>query len=68
VCRFGSISDRDHDPVSIIKGSLLGTDWQLLTIKNAGDALAGKRQATQFGGRIQPSPREEYDFYARLAT
>ena len=67
VCRFGAIRDRDHDPITIIKRSLLGTRWQLLTVKNAGNSLAGKRQATQFGDRIHVLPRQEYDFYARLS-
>jgi hypothetical protein len=66
VCRFGAIRDRDHDPVDIIKNSLSGTDWQLVTIKHAGNSLAGKRQAQQFGERIRLSPRQEYDFHARL--
>jgi hypothetical protein len=66
VCRFGAIRDRDHDPVDIIKASLSQTDWKLLTIRSAGDSLAGKRQARQFGSRIRLLPREEYDFYARL--
>jgi hypothetical protein len=67
VCRFGAIRDRDHDPITIIKSSLSGTVWQLLTVKNAGDSLAGKRQAAQFGDRIRVLPRQEYDFYARLS-
>jgi SAM-dependent methyltransferase len=67
LCRFGAIRDRDHDPIAIIKRSLSGTDWQLLTVKNAGNSLAGKRQAIQFGDRVHPLPRHEYDFYARLS-
>jgi hypothetical protein len=66
VCRFGAIRNRDHDPIDIIKNSLSGTDWQLLTIKHAGNSLTGKRQAQQFGERIRLSPRQEYDFHARL--
>jgi hypothetical protein len=66
VCRFGAIRDRDHDPVDIMKNSLASTDWRLMTIKHAGNSLAGKRQAQQFGERIRMSPRQEYDFYARL--
>ena len=65
VIRFGGIADRDVDPVTLLKVSLLDSGWRLTTAISAGDANEGRRQATQFvhGG---PAPREEYDFYARL--
>lgn len=66
VIRFGGIADRDVDPVALLKASLDDSGWRLKTTMSAGDANAGRRQATQFvhGG---PAPREEHDFYAVLA-
>jgi len=66
VIRFGGIADRDVDPVTLLKSSLSDSGWRLTTAVSAGDANAGRRQATQFvhGG---PAPKEEYDFYAVLA-
>lgn len=65
VCRFGGIHDRKHDCLEIAKNSFVDTGWRLTTIKAAGNALNGHRQATQFGD-VQKYPREEYDLYARL--
>ncbi|MFN7374734.1 MAG: DNA methyltransferase [bacterium] len=66
VIRFGGIADRDVDPVELLKTSLNASGWRLTTTVSAGDANAGRRQATQFvhGG---PAPKEEHDFYAVLA-
>ena len=64
VCRFGGIRDRSAEPLEIIKESLKGSGWSTLTIRSAGDANTGKRQANQFGGRVVTSPRREYDIYA----
>ncbi len=66
VIRFGGIADRDVNPVKLLKTSLMDSGWRLTTVVSAGDANAGRRQATQFvhGG---PAPKEEHDFYAELA-
>lgn len=66
VIRFGGIADRNVDPMTLLKTSLKDSGWRLTTVVSAGDANAGRRQATQFvhGG---PAPREEHDFYAVLA-
>lgn len=66
VIRFGGIADRDVNPMGLLKASLHDSGWRLTTAISAGDANAGRRQATQFvhGG---PAPREEHDFYAVLA-
>lgn len=65
VVRFGSINDRDVDHVHLLKESLNASGWVLRTIKDAGDASTGRRQATQF--RLADSaPRIEHDFYAVL--
>ena len=65
VCRFGGIRDRKAEPLDIIKESLKNSGWVVQTIRSAGDANTGKRQATQFGSRVVASPRCEYDVYAR---
>lgn len=66
VIRFGGIADRDVNPMELLKASLTDSGWRLTTAVSAGDANAGRRQATQFvhGG---PAPREEHDFFAVLA-
>jgi DNA methylase len=65
VCRFGGIHDRKHDCLEIAKNSFAKSGWRLKTLKAAGNALNGRRQATQFRD-AQKFPREEYDLYARL--
>jgi hypothetical protein len=64
VCRFGGIRDRHADPLDIIKTSFQESGWRLTTIRDAGDASTGKRQAAQFGVRIAAAPCPEYDVYA----
>jgi DNA methylase len=68
ICRFGGINDRDVEPLDLLKLSLSDTSWRLITIRNAGTAHNGKRQASQFGIRGQSVPKREYDVYARLAN
>lgn len=65
VIRFGGIADRNANPVELLKYSLRDSGWRLTTTVSAGDANAGRRQATQFlhGG---PAPKEEHDFYAAI--
>lgn len=65
VCRFGGIHDRQNDCLEIAKNSFAESGWRLTTLKAAGNALNGRRQATQFGD-AQKFPRDEYDLYARL--
>jgi hypothetical protein len=64
LCRFGGIRDRNAEPLEIIKESLKGSGWSIRTIRAAGDANTGKRQASQFGSRVVGLPRREYDIYA----
>lgn len=64
VVRFGAINDRKIDPARLIKQSFDESPWQLLTLRNAGSASSGKRQADQF---VKSSNAiEEYDVWARL--
>lgn len=63
VVRFGGINDRNADPLEIIKLSLQGTRWRVTTIRAAGNAATGRRQALAFA-TDQPQPRNEYDVWA----
>jgi hypothetical protein len=67
IFRFGGINDRNIDALELAKTSLQGTSWRIVTIKDAGTAYNGKRQASQFGARGKSTPRREYDVYARIA-
>lgn len=64
VIRFGGISDRKASPSEIIKKSLAGSDWQIETIKPAGSARTGKRQADSFL-RKKTNPVVEFDVWVR---
>jgi len=66
VVRFGGIADREAEPVEILKASLEGSPWLLETIKPAGSADRGRRQAFHFAGKLGRA-REEYDAWAMLA-
>ena len=65
VLRFGGIRDRRAEPLDVIKDSLRGSPWRLKTIRGAGSAIAGKRQADTFL-RKRTVPRVEYDLWAKL--
>lgn len=64
VIRFGGIRDRRADPLEIIKDSLQGSGWTITTLRSAGTALDGKRQAESFLGSSS-KPMVEYDVWAR---
>lgn len=63
VVRFGGIRDRAADPVEVIKESLKGSGWGLVTIRSAGLAPSGRRQAQHFGPVVD-APRSEFDVWA----
>jgi hypothetical protein len=65
VIRFGGISDRKAHPLSVVKESLAGSSWKIITIKSAGSASQGRRQAVHFGQTNQPA-QSEHDIWARL--
>ena len=48
VIRFGGITDRRVDPFYIVKHSLEQSGWRISTIRKAGSATDGKRQADAF--------------------
>lgn len=63
VIRFGGITDRRADPLSLIRSSLDDSGWRISTIKEAGSATEGKRQADAFL-RTKSKPIIEYDIWA----
>lgn len=63
VIRFGGISDRRADPLDLVKSSLRDSGWRITTIKKAGSAQEGKRQADAFLRR-KSKPMVEYDVWA----
>jgi hypothetical protein len=51
--------------LSIIKESLADSSWKIMTIKPAGSASQGHRQAVHFRQSNQPA-QAEHDVWARL--
>ena len=66
VVRFGGVGSRKADPLELAKSSFKNSGWHLQTIKPAGDARSGRRQADTFL-RSQANPILEHDLWARLA-
>jgi hypothetical protein len=66
IVRFGGITDRKADPLSIVKSSIKESGWKIATIKSAGSASSGKRQSLHFA-RTSSAARDEYDVWARRA-
>jgi len=65
VIRFGGIRDRNAEPLDIIMSSLNNSAWRISTLRNAGSADAGKRQADYFLVN-RSRPMTEYDVWARI--
>lgn len=63
VIRFGGITDRRANPLDLVKSSLGGSGWRITTIREAGSATEGKRQADAFL-RTKTKPMVEYDVWA----
>jgi hypothetical protein len=63
VVRFGGINDRKADPLHILKLSLRDTGWRLSTVRDAGSASMGRRQASSFG-HIKKTAIDEHDVWA----
>jgi hypothetical protein len=64
VIRFGGISDRRSEPLNLLKRSLSETGWRISTVRRAGTATEGKRQADSFL-RTKSVPLVEYDVWVR---
>lgn len=60
--RFGSISHRRVDHKEMIQQSFAGTGWRVTTIRSAGTASHGNRQARSFAKSPAP-PAAEMDAY-----
>jgi hypothetical protein len=65
VVRFGGITDRGADPREILRTSFQESPWKLTTVRSAGSAESGRRQAVHFG-TTRNTPRLEYDAWAQL--
>ncbi len=63
VIRFGGIPDRRADPLHLIKNSFRDSGWRITTVREAGSATEGKRQADAFL-RAKSTPMVEYDVWA----
>lgn len=63
VIRFGGITDRRTNPLDLIKNSLSDSGWRITTIREAGAASRGKRQADTFL-RKRSTPMNEFDVWA----
>lgn len=64
IVRFGGIADRKADPLAIVKRSINESGWKIATVKGAGTAASGKRQALHFA-RTSTAAKQEYDIWAR---
>ena len=67
IVRFGGITDRKADPLQILRDSFDGSPWFLTTVRPAGSADSGKRQAIHFG-TTQNAPKIEHDAWGRLRS
>lgn len=65
VIRFGGIRDRNIHPYDLIKPSLKDSGWRLITLRTAGTAPHGRRQADTFLPQYS-KPVMEYDIWATL--
>jgi len=63
VIRFGGITERNIDPLTLIRRSIEESGWRIQTTRKAGNASAGKRQADTFL-RNRSKPIMEYDVWA----
>lgn len=62
VIRFGGIPDRRANPLDLIKSSLSNSGWRITTVRKAGTAAEGKRQADSFL-RTRSKPMIEFDVW-----
>jgi hypothetical protein len=65
VIRFGGIADRAAEPLDIVRASVQGSGWRITTLRPAGDANFGKRQAETFLASATRAVTE-HDIWARL--
>ncbi len=58
VFRFGGINDRPVSPREIARNSVKNTPWRIRSIRSAGIASHGKRQAESFSANTNPAIAE----------
>lgn len=66
IIRFGGIAVRRIQPLELLKCSLRDSGWRIQTIRPAGTAREGKRQAETFLHESNV-PLAEYDLWAEVA-
>lgn len=64
VLRFGAINNRNVDSIELARTSIKNTPWRIITVRRAGTASTGKRQANQFVPA--KSALVEHDFWLIL--
>jgi DNA modification methylase len=62
VIRFGAINDRKVDALALVKQSLKDSGWRIQTVRSAGSASAGRRQALHII-RTHKRAIEEHDVW-----
>jgi DNA methylase len=63
VVRFGGIRDRKAEPLALVLASFADSRWKIASIRSAGCASSGKRQALHFT-RPETTALEEHDVWA----
>lgn len=66
IIRYGGIHDREAVPIDVLRTSLVGSGWRMVTAKAVPDSDSGRRQVRQF----QTAPKKgitEHDVYCRRA-
>ncbi|MBA3943520.1 MAG: DNA modification methylase [Herpetosiphonaceae bacterium] len=64
IIRFGGINVRNVAPMTVLKESLKNSGWKIQTLKSAGFASEGRRQAVHFS-KSSNNALEEYDVWAK---
>jgi DNA modification methylase len=63
--RYGGIHSRHVEPMEVLKMSLSGTRWRIVTVRASPNSDRGRRQVRQF--QIEPKKAvTEYDVYCHL--
>ena len=64
IIRYGGIHDREAKPMDVLRASLAGSGWKMVTARAVPDSDTGRRQVRQF----QAQPKKgvtEYDVYCQ---
>jgi hypothetical protein len=66
VIQYGGIHNRAAEPMDVLKQSLVGSSWKIVTVRAAPDSEGWRRQARQFGAEPKKAITE-HDIYCRRA-